>query len=459
MSSHKGQRSLVLAVLFALGSMLAVVFALQSIASNAQTSGGFQVAQAPTTPPATTPQTTTPQTTTPQTTTPPATSAAVPPTAPSLIVGGVDIGKQATDSLKNLRSILEGITDATSAEAARQRLQVVMGDIERFAALYPQLTPEQRTALSGLLKPEMPTLNQLFDKVLAIPGVAQVLKPTVDALRPKLAVLSGPNLIVGGVDIGKQATDTISNLRSILEGITDVASAEAARPRLQEVIAQLEKLDTLYLQFTPDQRAAIAGLVNPEMPTLNQLFDKVLAIPGVAKVLKPTIDALRPKLALLGTTTSEGAVVEIVIKEDKDECIKPRRGQKLDPSCCVEKIRLVRGGGAQFTTFSGRTGNLTEVNTVACVSPTGEISYWKSTESILGFDVAAAMQPPGAPPGAPGAPGAPGGAPGAPPAPATPPATPISTPGGGSTTPPIIIIPQPPVTPPACMSPGDPNCP
>ena len=36
----------------------------------------------------------------------------------------------------------------------------------------------------------MPTLNQLFDKVLAIPGVADVLKPTIDALKAKLVVLT-----------------------------------------------------------------------------------------------------------------------------------------------------------------------------------------------------------------------------------------------------------------------------
>ena len=42
-------------------------------------------------------------------------------------------------------------------------------------------------------------------------------------------------------------------------------------------------------------------MVNPLMPTLNQLFDKVLVIPGVAELLKPTIDALKAKLALLAT--------------------------------------------------------------------------------------------------------------------------------------------------------------
>jgi hypothetical protein len=51
--------------------------------------------------------------------------------------------------------------------------------------------------------------------------------------------------------------------------------------------------------LSPEQRKFLAGLVNPLMPTLNQLFDKVLAIPGVAEVLKPTIDILKARLATL----------------------------------------------------------------------------------------------------------------------------------------------------------------
>jgi hypothetical protein len=36
----------------------------------------------------------------------------------------------------------------------------------------------------------MPTLNQLFDKVLAVPGAPEELKPTVDALKAKLNALA-----------------------------------------------------------------------------------------------------------------------------------------------------------------------------------------------------------------------------------------------------------------------------
>jgi hypothetical protein len=106
-------------------------------------------------------------------------------------------------------------------------------------------------------------------------------------------------LTVGGLDIGKQVTDSFNTLRTTLAGITDASSAQAALPKLREVTAQIDKVDGLLGQLSPEQRRVLAGVVNPLMPSLNQLFDKVLAIPGVAELLKPTIDALRAKLALL----------------------------------------------------------------------------------------------------------------------------------------------------------------
>jgi uncharacterized protein DUF937 len=107
------------------------------------------------------------------------------------------------------------------------------------------------------------------------------------------------NLMVGGVDVSKQVTDSIANLRSTLGGVTDAASAEAALPKLRNITAQIDQVGDLIGRMTPEQRKLLAGIVSPLMPTLNQLFDKVLAIPGVSEVLKPTIDLLKAKLALL----------------------------------------------------------------------------------------------------------------------------------------------------------------
>jgi len=51
--------------------------------------------------------------------------------------------------------------------------------------------------------------------------------------------------------------------------------------------------------LSAEQRKAIAAVVNPLMPAFNQVCDKVLAIPGVAEVLKPSVNTLKAKLTAL----------------------------------------------------------------------------------------------------------------------------------------------------------------
>jgi hypothetical protein len=124
-----------------------------------------------------------------------------------------------------------------------------------------------------------------------------VSRPAEQVVQQGVTAVQG--LTVGGLDIGKQVTDNITSLRTTLDGVTDAASAQAALPKLREVTTQIDKVDGLLGQLSPEQRKVLAGMVNPLMPTLNQLFDKVLSIPGVAELLKPTIDALRAKLVAL----------------------------------------------------------------------------------------------------------------------------------------------------------------
>jgi len=112
-------------------------------------------------------------------------------------------------------------------------------------------------------------------------------------------VTPSQSVVVGGVDVGKQLNDSLTALRSSLQGITDEASAKAALPKLQDVKTEFDKVTNLVGQLSPEQRKTIVGLVGPAMTTLNQLFDKVLAIPTVGEVLKPTIDALRANLTAL----------------------------------------------------------------------------------------------------------------------------------------------------------------
>lgn len=107
------------------------------------------------------------------------------------------------------------------------------------------------------------------------------------------------SLTVGGVDVGKEITGGLETVRSSLQGVTDAESAKSALPKLQDAKAQIDKVNDLAGQLAPEQRKAVAGLVNQFMPTLNPLFDKVLAIPGVAELIKPVVDQLRTTLTAL----------------------------------------------------------------------------------------------------------------------------------------------------------------
>jgi hypothetical protein len=146
-----------------------------------------------------------------------------------------------------------------------------------------------------------PSLNWLYWLIPALAILALLIwlfaGPAEQAVQQ--GATTAQSLTVGGLDVGKQVTDSIANLRTTLGGITDPASAQAALPKLREVAAQIDKVGGVVGQLSAEQRTLLAGLVNPVMPTLNQLFDKVLAIPGVAELLKPTIDALKAKLATL----------------------------------------------------------------------------------------------------------------------------------------------------------------
>jgi hypothetical protein len=110
---------------------------------------------------------------------------------------------------------------------------------------------------------------------------------------------SGQSLTAAGLNIDKQLTDSIASLRATLGGIIDAASAREALPKLRDAAAQIDKVSGLSGQLSAQQRKALSALLDPLMPTLNQLFDKVLAVPGVSDELKPTIDALKSTLATL----------------------------------------------------------------------------------------------------------------------------------------------------------------
>jgi hypothetical protein len=106
-------------------------------------------------------------------------------------------------------------------------------------------------------------------------------------------------VVVEGVDVGKQLTGALDGLRTTLGGITDAATAEAALPRLQETVTAVDGITGLLAKLSPEQRSMLAGLVSAALPAIKEVSGKVLAIPGVGDIVKPTVDGLIAKIESL----------------------------------------------------------------------------------------------------------------------------------------------------------------
>ncbi len=111
--------------------------------------------------------------------------------------------------------------------------------------------------------------------------------------------MAASDMKIGGVNLANQVNTSVGTLKSVLPTITDVASAEAALPKLKEATSQLDEVNNLAAKLTPEGKSALAKLIVATTPAINQMCDKVLATPGVGAIAKPAIDELRGRLDTL----------------------------------------------------------------------------------------------------------------------------------------------------------------
>jgi hypothetical protein len=129
--------------------------------------------------------------------------------------------------------------------------------------------------------------------------VAEAPRPATSRPATGTVGLAPTDLTVGGVNLANQVNSSVGALRSVLPGITDVASAQAALPKLHEATAQLNEVSNLATKLSPEGKSALAKLIAAARPSIDQMCEKVLAAPGVGGIAKPAIDELRGKLDTL----------------------------------------------------------------------------------------------------------------------------------------------------------------
>jgi len=130
-------------------------------------------------------------------------------------------------------------------------------------------------------------------------------RPAQVVEQTKPAAQLAQNLTVDGVDLKSSVQTALAGLTTALQGVRDSASAQAALPQLEKDSTEFDKLRDLAGKLPIDAKTAFAALVNSLRPSIEDLFNRVLAIPGVAPIAKPVIDGLRAKLDTLSKAESK----------------------------------------------------------------------------------------------------------------------------------------------------------
>jgi len=107
---------------------------------------------------------------------------------------------------------------------------------------------------------------------------------------------------IPGADVAQVTKDLggwFTSLTDSLSSVKDVATAEAALPKLTELGGKLDGVKSLVEKMPAAGKSAVSKLVTDQLGKLRELIDRVLAIPGVGDKIKPVTDAMLSKLSAL----------------------------------------------------------------------------------------------------------------------------------------------------------------
>lgn len=108
--------------------------------------------------------------------------------------------------------------------------------------------------------------------------------------------------VEGGPELLSKITEFFGSAGKAMQGITDVESAKAALPTVEELKVKADELSKSITGLPEGAKSAVSGVMETGLAELKALVDKVLALPGVESVLKPAISGLMDKLQTVAGT-------------------------------------------------------------------------------------------------------------------------------------------------------------
>jgi hypothetical protein len=111
--------------------------------------------------------------------------------AKSLMVGDVDAGKDLTALFGSLTKTLGGITSVETAKESLPQITEAETKLSSLNELLDKLPAEAKPIVSEMVKKGLGSLQPLLDKVLAIPGVREVVESKLNGIMGKLKQIAG----------------------------------------------------------------------------------------------------------------------------------------------------------------------------------------------------------------------------------------------------------------------------
>lgn len=106
----------------------------------------------------------------------------------SSVMQANDIGKEVTSVFSTLTGSLGSITDADSAKAALPQITGATDKLGSIAGMLDKMPAAAQAPIKSAIANAITPLKSLIDKVGAIPGVGDVIKPAIEGLAAKLAL-------------------------------------------------------------------------------------------------------------------------------------------------------------------------------------------------------------------------------------------------------------------------------
>lgn len=114
-----------------------------------------------------------------------------------------------------------------------------------------------------------------------------------ESMNESLNALRG---VDGGSEMVQSLRDMVGNIASTLASVKDEATATAAAPELTGFTESLSKMNETFAKLPGPAKEVLAGLFETALGDLKPQVEKILAMPGVEKILKPVLDGLLEKL-------------------------------------------------------------------------------------------------------------------------------------------------------------------